>query len=250
MRRLDGRSKKSHRRPATALATDARRTARAFNTARQRAAEDRLKRVERALELLPEVQAKKKPGEKDKARVSTTDPDARVMKMADGGFRPAFNIQFSTDVGARVITGVDVENNGNDYGRINPMLDQTSQRTGVLPEEVLADGGYADHEDIVKAAARGVTAFTPVPETRDKSADPHVPRPDDPAAIAEWRLRMATPEAKEIYKQRASTAETTNANLRCLKGLDRFLVRSIPKVKCVVLWAVIAYDLLRWISMS
>ena len=218
--------------------------------ARLRAAEDRVKRIQRALELLPEVQAKKKPGERDKARVSTTDPDARVMKMGDGGFRPAFNIQLSTDVGARIIAGVDVDNGGNDYGRINPMLDQVSSRTGVLPTEALVDGGYADHGDIVSAAARKVDVYAPVPNARDKNTDPYLPRPDDPPAIAEWRRRMATPEAKEIYKQRASTAETSNANLRCLKGLDRFRVRGISKVTCVVLWAVIAYDILRLISMT
>lgn len=218
--------------------------------ARLRAAEDRVNRIQRALELLPEIQAKKKPGERDQARVSTTDPDARVMKMGDGGFRPAFNVQLATDVGARVISGVAVDNGGNDYGRINPMLDQVSERTGVLPTEALADGGYADHEDIVKAAARNVQVFAPIPEPRDNNADPHAPRPNDPRAIAEWRRRMATPEAREIYKQRASTAETSNANLRCLKGLDRFRVRGIPKVTCVVLWAVIAYDILRLITMT
>lgn len=216
----------------------------------RRAAEDRLKRVERALELLPEVQEIKKAGEKANARVSTTDPEARVMKMGDGGFRPAWNVQLSTDTSSRFIAGVDVDNRGNDYGRIAPMLDQIASRTGVVPSEVLADGGYANHEDLVKTAAREATPFVPIPKPRSGDADPHQPRPEDPPAVADWRRRMATPEAKEIYKQRAATAETSNANLKCLKGLDRFTVRTAPKVRCVVLWAVIAYDLLRWISMS
>lgn len=218
--------------------------------ARRRAAEDRLKRVERALELLPEVQKVKKAGDKANARVSTTDPEARVMKMGDGGFRPAWNVQLSTDTGSRFIAGVDVDNRGNDYGRIAPMLDQVAARTGIVPGEVLADGGYADHEDIVNTAARQTTPFVPLPKPRSGDANPHQPRPDDPPAIADWRRRMATAEAKEIYKQRAATAETSNANLRCFKGLDRFRVRTAPKVRSVVLWAVLAYDLLRWISMT
>ncbi len=216
----------------------------------RRAAEDRLKRVERALELLPEVQNVKKAGDKPNARVSTTDPEARVMKMGDGGFRPAWNVQLSTDTGSRFIAGVDVDNRGNDYGRIDPMVDQLAARTGIVPDEVLADGGYVDHEDIVRIAARQITPFLPLPKPRSGDADPHQPKPDDPPGIADWRRRMATPEAKEIYKQRAATAETSNANLKCLKGLDRFTVRTVPKVRCVVLWAVIAYDLLRWISMT
>lgn len=103
---------------------------------RRRAAEDRLKRVERALELLPEVQKVKKAGDKPNARVSTTDPEARVMKMGDGGFRPAWNVQFSTDTGSRFIAGVDVDNRGNDYGRLDPMVDQIASRTGLNTQAV------------------------------------------------------------------------------------------------------------------
>jgi transposase len=65
--------------------------------ARERAARERIERIKRALEQMPEVEDKKKSGEKEKARVSTTDAEARVMKMADGGFRPAFNVQLATD---------------------------------------------------------------------------------------------------------------------------------------------------------
>ncbi len=59
-------------------------TSRRQLAARQRAAEDRNRRVQAALAQLPDVAAKKKAAEKDKARVSTTDADARVMKMGDG----------------------------------------------------------------------------------------------------------------------------------------------------------------------
>ena len=68
-------------------------TSRRQAAARQRAAEDRRQRVEAALAQMPDAAAKKPSGEKDQARVSTTDADARVMKMADGGFRPAYNGQ-------------------------------------------------------------------------------------------------------------------------------------------------------------
>ena len=57
-------------------------------------------------------------------RVSTTDPDSRVMKMADGGFRPAFNGQFATDTATQVIVGVDASNVGSDLGQAAPMVEQ------------------------------------------------------------------------------------------------------------------------------
>ena len=119
-------------------------TTRRQAAARHRAVEERRQRVVKALEHLPEVAAKKKATEREQARASTTDPEARVMKMADGGFRPAFNVQLATTTdAARVIVGVDVSNRGSDMGESTPMLEQIDRRTGTRPSELLVDGGYA-----------------------------------------------------------------------------------------------------------
>jgi len=90
--------------------------------ARERAVREREERIDEALRQLPQVQAvkdrqkrhagKAKAAKVNEARVSTTDPSARIMKMADGGFRPAYNIQYATDTDSQVIVGVDVSNQG------------------------------------------------------------------------------------------------------------------------------------------
>ena len=92
--------------------------------ARERAARERAQRIKEALERLPELEAKKKPEDQGKARCSTTDPTATVMKMADGGFRPAYNFQFCTATNSQVIVGVDVETTGSDAGQAVPMVEQ------------------------------------------------------------------------------------------------------------------------------
>ncbi|MGH7261817.1 MAG: IS1182 family transposase [Nitrospiraceae bacterium] len=216
--------------------------------AQERAARERLERVERALAELPKVQEAKVEKDKDKARVSTTDPEARVMKMGDGGFRPAYNAQFATDAKTRVIVGVDVTNSGNDQGQMPPMLQNVKERNGKLPAEYLVDGGYAKKESIEQAARKEVTVYAPVQKPRKEGVDPHQPKPGDSPAVADWRQRMGTPQAKEIYKDRAATAETTNADLRCNRALDRLLVRGLPKVGCVVLWAALTYNILKLIA--
>jgi hypothetical protein len=137
---------------------------------------------------------KKKSGAKDATpRVSTTNPDARVMKMGDGGFRPAYNVQRATTADtARAIVGVSVIQRGSDQGEATPMLAQIEARTG--------DGGYNKHQAIDEAAARGVTMYPPVPRPRKHGlVDPHVPKDGDSEAVAAWRMRMGTAEAKEIY---------------------------------------------------
>ncbi len=210
--------------------------------ARQRAAAERAARLHQALEQLPQVEASKPAKEKDKARVSTTDAEARVMKMADGGFRPAFNVQLATDTQTQIITGVDVTNSGGDQGKLAPMVEQHEERYQERPKEMLVDGGFVKKEDIEKVAQAGTTVYAPVQAPKEPERDRHTPRADDTPKVAEWRQRMATPEAKEIYKERASTAECVNAHARN-RGLYQFRVRGLAKVKAVVLLYVLAHNL-------
>ena len=218
-----------------------------------RAAQEREQRIQAALEQLPEVAAaKKRNGNKaEDARASTTDPEARVMKMGDGGFRPAFNVQFATTCKDQVIVGMDVVNTGSDMAQLGPMAEQVDKRLGRSPQEWLVDGGFPAHEQI-DAVAGKTKVYAPVPEPRAKkdergnevAQDKHQPKPDDSAAVACWRARMASEEAKEIYKQRAATAECVNAQARN-RGLLRMPVRGLAKVRCVVGLFVLAHNLLR-----
>ena len=220
-------------------------------TKRERAARERLDRVERALERNKELQAKKPEKEREKTRVSTTDPEIPVMKMGDGGFRPAANVQFATDTESQVITGVEVTNRGSDQGEMAPMVEQHHERYGTYPSEVLVDGGFAKLDDIeaVSAPEKGCTVYAPVPKPKNEARDRYEPLPTDRPKVAEWRKRMGTEEAKEIYKDRAATAECVNAIARN-RGMRQFTVRGLEKIKTVTLWFVLAHNLMRTHALS
>lgn len=214
-----------------------------------RAARERMKRVARAVAELPKVQAAKPDAAaKAQARVSTTDPDARVMKMGDGGYRPAYNVQFATATAGRVIVGVQVTNAGTDMGQMRPMHAEIVRRTGERPAEYLVDGGFTKLAAIEEASAEGTTVYAPVPTPRRDGIDPYQPKRGDSPAIAAWRTRMGTDAAKGIYKERAATAETVNGDLRTWRGLDRLPVRGGAKVLSIALWAAVTYNVLRWIA--
>ena len=234
------------------------RAKRQAQAAKLRAAREREQRIQAALEQLPEVAAAKKRngGKAEDARASTTDAHARVMKMGDGGFRPAFNVQFATTCQEQVIVGMDVVNAGSDMAQLAPMVEQVEQRLGHSPDEWLVDGGFPAHEQI-DAVAHKTEVYAPVPEPRAKTdeqgnevqQDKHQPKPDDSEAVAEWRQRMASVEAKEIYKQRAATAECVNAQARN-RGLLRMPVRGLPKVRSVVGLFVLAHNLMRMATLA
>lgn len=212
---------------------------------REAAARDRLARIDRAIAEIPAVAELKKRRNPADARASTTDPEARVMRMADGGFRPAYNIQLITDTKSRVVAGVRVTNKPADWGLMQSSLDDLKRRTGRTPHQHLVDGGYSSKKDIEDLADRGIEVFAPLQRPKHPDSDRYKPRADQSETVRQWRKRMSSKKGQRIYKLRASTAETVNADLRCFRGLDRFLVRSLPKVSCVVLWSVIAYDLMR-----
>jgi len=215
--------------------------------ARQRAARERSQRIRQALAEMPKAESAKKPEDKEKARVSTTDPEARVMKMADGGFRPAVNVQFASDTASQIVTGVEVINSGSDQGQMPPMLEQHQARYEQVPAATLVDGGFANKEDIERVSGPefGTVVYAPVPEPKkNKDRDRYQPLEGESATIAEWRRRMGTAEGKAIYKDRASTAECVNAIARN-RGLRQFLVRGLKKIRAAVLWFALAHNLVR-----
>ena len=228
--------------------------------ARERAGREIEERVQKALERLPELeQAKRRNGGKaEDARASTTDADASVMKMADGGFRPAYNTQFASDCEAQVIVGVDVVSAGSDMAQLEPMVDQVEGRCGQVPAQWLVDGGYPAHEQI-EAVDDKTEVYAPVPEPRAKKdtqgnkieepkQDKHQPKPDDSAGVARWRVRMGEAEAQAIYRDRAATAECVNAQARN-RGLVRMPVRGLPKVRCIALLYALAHNLMRTVAL-
>jgi transposase len=219
-------------------------------SARERAARERLARVKQALAHSEELRARKAEKDQDKIRVSTTDPDVPVMKMGDGGFRPAANIEFGTDTASQIITGWDVTNRGSDQGEMAPMVEQHHDRYGIYPPEILVDGGFTKMADIdaVSAPEKGCTVYAPVPKPKDKERERYAPLPGDSEAVAAWRGRMGAEEAKTIYKERAATAECVNAIARN-RGLRQFTVRGLVKIKTVVLWYVLAHNMMRAITL-
>ena len=224
--------------------------------ARERAAREREERVRQALDLLPMAQEKKERQRRTKskaqrekvtrARTSTTDPQARVMKMPDGGFRPAYNVELATDGDHGVIVGVGVTTAGTDARQAAPMEEQVEERTGRRPHSYLMDGGFATREDITILEHRGVRVYAPVRLPRNKPEEErYLPRYGDGEEVVRWRRRMATEEAKTIYRRRCAIAEWANAQAR-MHGVSQFNVRGLAKVTSVMLLVAVAHNFLRW----
>lgn len=230
--------------------------------ARERAGREREERVALALAYLPQAQAAKERQQRTLAsgkreqvtepRASTTDPEARVMKMPDGGFRPAYNVELATvKVAGRahgIIVGVAGSSEGTAARQAVPMEEQVQRRTGQHPQDYLMDGGFASREAITTLEQRGITVYAPVRLPRNKPEEErYQPGQGDSPEVVQWRARMATEEAKAIYKGRGALAEWANAEVRRL-GVSQFTVRGLTKVTTVMLLVAVAHNLLRWLA--
>jgi transposase len=225
--------------------------------ARQRAARERQQRLDDAIRHCDELQKQrekraKTSGQKQaEPRASTTDPEARTMKFADGGYRPGYNVQFSTDTESGIIVGVDVTNHGTDADELPPMLEQLDVRYDRQPEEVLVDGGFASKDTIDQASRRECTVYAPLKEEEkqlEAGKNPYERKRGDSPAVAAWRERMGTAAAKSLYRLRCQTAEWVNALCRN-RGLQQFRVRGQPKCRTVAVLYAIAHNMMQGVAL-
>jgi hypothetical protein len=187
------------------------------------------------------------PGTKDakrpkEPRASTTDPEARVVKMADGGFRPAYNMQVASVAGEQIVVAVEVSTSSSDRGLARPMIEKIEATYGELPNQHLVDGGYSKNDDIEWAHGVDVAMLCP-PIINKHNTDPFAPREDDGPGISAWRKRMQSEAGKATYRLR-SIHECINARFRQW-GLVQLTVRGRAKALVVLTWYALANNILQ-----
>lgn len=219
--------------------------------AQQRAAREKQERIEAALLEMEDMQTryKKRTSSKKRSepRASTTDPEARRMKMGDNGTRPAMNVQFASDGDAQMVVAVHVTSQGSDCGLMKPVYDDVVSQYGVVPEHYLVDGGFGKKEDVTHLENEGTKVFAPLyaeQKQLELGQDPYAQRPRESEGMTAHRQRMGTSEAKEVYCKRAAIAEFPNADCRN-RGLHQFKVRGLKKAKAQTLWHVLVFNYFR-----
>jgi len=288
----------------------------------ERAQRERQERLASALDEFDKLEAEGSVKDKKKTRVSTTDPQARVMKQPDGGFAPSYNVQVNTDAANAVIVAVEVVQAGNDFEQLTAGVDRVEHNLGETPAQIVADGGYVSRDNIVAMKVRGVEFIGPQCdeagkgkssyEGRGVSPEYHssrfvydaatdsfhcpagkqlsyegkeernsqvsykyraamadcqacaakaqccpgnqvtgrsIQRSEELPEVAEFRHKMQSEEARQIYRQRAQVAETPNLWIKAKFGLRQFSVRGLSKVGMETLWACLTYNIRVWIRL-
>jgi transposase len=221
-----------------------------IKAAKERAARERSERVKAAQAALAQIkqqrqerEEKRGNGKKPKeARASTTDPQARVMKMADGGFRPGYNVQVASVAGEQIVVAVEIINSGSDRGLMRPMLKRLRALTGHYPRRHLVDGGFGSADDIEWAHSRGTEVYCPPTQSKHGS-DPYLLRRGDGPGVLAWRARMASKAGQTQYDVRP-ICECIHARWRNW-DLRQLPVRGVAKVRAVVLWYALTNNILQ-----
>ena len=228
-----------------------------------RIAKERLERVEDALKILEsEKEVRIENGNNngsppsqedlDAMRASKTDPRARKMKMGDGGYRLAYNIQLATGMTSRVIFGVDVVTTL-DQGTSPYMMARVHNRLKTLgmvpPKSWIADAAYSAKHDVEMSEKTFPNCLYYAPPKTRKNIDPKKHLKRDSKAIKKWRDLIGTAQVKILYKLRCSTAEFSNAQMK-KRGFRELMVRGIEKVKSSTILNAIVQNIERFFSLS
>lgn len=241
------------------IANDPQASSRRRQAAKERAAREVKKRAERARAALEhmrkerEKRQKKHPSEKEKKaeeRASLTDPDARHMRFADDAIRPGYNAQIAVAPGQGIIVSIEMTDRRNDSGLAIPMVEDIVRRYGKAPQDLLVDTHYATTQDIAALAAREagpVKIYAPVPEEKVNIspralANRKSKRAHEPDSVKEWRSRMETADAQDVFRRR-KFIERINANLKN-HGFGILPVRGLIKAKAVALLHALANNLM------
>ncbi len=140
--------------------------------AEEQRAREKVERLQLALEEMKKLREQKKSEEdKREARVSTSDPAARVMKQNEGGFAPSYNVQITTDTVQGLIVDVEVAQAGNDFQQLIPAVERVEERFGKAPEQVLVDSGYISRENVEEAAKHQVDLVGSLADDAAKKGD-------------------------------------------------------------------------------
>ncbi len=223
--------------------------------ARRRGARERCARLRRALAVVHERQeqrrrANRKASPPEEARANETDPDAAKMKMPDGGYRQAYNVETVADSPSGLVVAVAVTNQGSDNGQLGARLRQLQQEQQALPGAVLVDSGFSDGDDVGWLEGEGVQVLMPPKNERKEAAqgqDPYARKRRDSDAVATWRERMGTQEARARYRRRAPVAEGVHAQ-QANRGWRRFRLRGLAKALVEALWQALAHNVLRLLA--
>ena len=219
------------------------------------AAEEQAQRVKRAQQKLTELVAEqaarakthaKAEAEKGEPKVSVSDPEARLMRLADGAAAPAWNVQVATAKG--FIVAIDPTDRRQDSGLAPGIVETVAERCGGAPEALLADTTAMTQGDIVTLAERypEMTVYSPPPPERSNVTAKTLEnrrwkRRHEPPAVMAWRARMASVEGQDVYRRRKLT-ERAHGIIKN-RGMSRFLVHGREKVRAVCLLQALALNL-------
>jgi transposase len=157
------------RQQVEAMADPRQEEPKAKRAAQERAVRERQQRLEQALEEVEKIrEAKRK--DKEQARASQSDPQARIMKQSDGGYAPSYNVQLSTEASHRIIVGAAVSQSPSDTHQLMGALAQVEQNLGAKPAQMVVDGGFTNRQNILGMAEQGVDLIGSLADADPNSA--------------------------------------------------------------------------------
>jgi transposase len=160
------------------------------------------------------------------AQENFTDPDSCIMNTG-AGFQQCYNAQAAVDEGSHLILASSVSRSPADYRHLVPMIDQAESNTGLSPQMVLADTGYASEAGLKILEERGQPACVAL--GREYKCQRKIDTAAKPATarMARW---LRTAQGSAHYRRRKTIPEPVFGWIKQVLGFRSFSLRGMLAV--------------------
>jgi transposase len=160
------------------------------------------------------------------AQENFTDPDSRIM-INEAGYQQCYNAQAAVDEGSQLIVAADLTNSAGDCASLLPMVDQLERNTGLSPQMVLADTGYASEAGLRGLEEMQLSACVALGREDKRQRTVDAARKPATARMAKW---LRTPEGVAHYRRRKTIPEPVFGWIKQVLGFRSFSLRGLPAV--------------------
>ncbi len=170
-----------------------------------------------------------------RAQRNFTDPDARIMKTADGSFHYCFNAQAVVDERAQVIIATSLVQDATDVHQLIPMIETATEQLGragvtTSPRVLLADAGYcsADNLDATAHGPSEVLLATGRQQHGERVTDsPRGRIPTNATSRERMARRLRTKSGRVDYARRKVIVEPVFGQMKVRQHAGQFRLRGL-----------------------
>jgi len=178
----------------------------------------------------------------DNKQYNFTDPQSKIMKVANKGWEQCGSAQAAVDSDKQIIVACDVSNETNDKQQFEPMLEKAQENVGEdnKIKAASADNSYYSESNVKYAEDKTIDAYIATGKIKHNDPQPKSPRgriPKNLTVKQKMARKLRTKKGRETYSKRKAIVEPVFGQIKRARGFVGFSMRGTEKMRGE--WAIV-----------